>query len=267
MLPFLMLPPGSAPPPLVLLPGTLCDERLFTPLITRLARSFDPQSFSALTVMTADHGTLRAMAEAVLSAAPPRFALLGFSLGGLIALEIAVRAPERLVGLALVNVNPAPVPPDSFAIRRQAVLEAQAMGLGRFVLEKLWTSYVAPLHQADTGLQKTLYEMAESLGIVAFRNQVEAALTRRDYRPLLPSITIPTLVVAAEHDGICPAALQREMAASLPQAQFALIPRAGHFVLLEEQDAAALSVAAWFHDLADAVGLQQSEQHTFQESR
>ena len=217
--------------------------------------------------MTAEHDTLRAAAEAVLRVAPPRFALLGFSLGGLIALEIAVRAPERLLGLALVNVNPAPVSPASFSGRRQAVFEAESMGMACFLLKKLWTSYVAPLHQADTSLQRTLSEMAEGLGVTAFRNQVEAALTRRDYRPLLPSISTRTLVVAAEHDSICPAALQREMAASLPRAQFALISHAGHFALLEEEDAVTLSVAAWFHHIADEVGPQPSGQNIFQESR
>ena len=262
-----MLPPGSAPPPLVLLPGTLCDQRLFTPLLTQLTRSFHPQPIAALTVMTAEHDTLRAAAEAVLSAAPPRFVLLGFSLGGLIALEIAVCAPERLIGLVLLNVNPASVSPPAFAARRQSVLEAQSLGHGCFLRERLWTSYVAPSHREDTRLQQTLSEMAEMLGHDAFRNQTEAALTRRDYRPLLRSLSMPTLVVAGEHDRICPAPLQREMAASLPDAQFALIPNAGHFALLEEEDAVALSVAAWFHYISDNVGSQQSIQQTLQESR
>jgi pimeloyl-ACP methyl ester carboxylesterase len=261
-----MLPPGSVPPHLVLLPGTLCDKRIFTPLLTRLTKSFHPQPISALTVMTAEHDTLRAAAEAVLCAAPHRFVLLGFSLGGLIALEIALHAPERLIGLALLNVNPASVPPATLAARRQAVLEAQSLGHGCFLRERLWTSYVAPSNRGDTRLQHTLSEMAEVLGHNAFRNQTEAALTRRDYRPLLPSLSMPALVVAGEHDGICPASLQREMAASFPDAQFALIPHAGHFALLEEADAVAVSVAAWIHHIS-GVGSQQSERQTLQESR
>ena len=262
-----MPPLGSAPPPLVLLPGTLCDERLLTPLLIRLTKSFHPQPLSTLTLMTPQHASLRAAAEAVLIAAPPRFALLGFSLGGLIALELAVLAPERLRGLALLNVNPAPVPPAAFAARRQAVLDAQSMGHGRFLRERLWTSYVAPSHHGDTNLQQTLSEMAEGLGHSAFHNQTEAALTRRDFRPLLPSLSTPTLVVAGEHDSICPASLQREMAASLPHAQFALIPNAGHFALLEEEDAVAQSVAAWFHHIAADIRSQQSDQQALQESR
>ena len=261
-----MPPPGFAPP-LVLLPGTLCDERVFTPLLAHLTKSFHPETICALIVMTPQHDDLRAAAEAVLGVAPPRFALLGFSLGGLIALEVALLAPERLVGLALLNVNPSPVPPTQFAARRQAVLEAKAAGHGRFLRETLWRSYVAPSHDGDDSVRQTLSEMAEGLGHRAFHNQTEAALTRRDLRPLLPIVSAHTLVVAGEHDSICPAALQREMAASLPDAQFSLIPNAGHFALMEEEDAVARSVAAWFHHITADTRWQNWNQQALQESR
>src|SRR3712207_9422167 len=81
--------------PLLLLPGTLCDARVFAPLIERL-----PEQPVLIGDMTAET-TTPALASAVLRRAPARFAVLGFSLGGIVALEMISQAPrseERRVG-------------------------------------------------------------------------------------------------------------------------------------------------------------------------
>ena len=79
--------PGTFPEPvegpLVLLPGTLCDARLFAPLIDRLSRD--------TLVLPLVGGNVEDAARHVLAAAPPRFALLGYSLGGMVALAVADR--------------------------------------------------------------------------------------------------------------------------------------------------------------------------------
>ena len=250
----------SALPPLVLLPGTLCDERLFAPLLAGLGGAFEPAPLDSAVVLTAHCISMRAAAEHVLSVAPQRFALLGFSLGGLVALEVALLAPERVLGLALLSVNAAAAPASTHATRRQAVLEAQRMGHDRYVSEELWPNYVSPGSQKDKALQSLLAGMAQDLGHNAFHHQTEAALTRRDYRPLLRTITMPALVLAGEHDAICPAAAQRETAEALPNAQFTSVPEAGHFALLEQQDATAASVAAWLRSVSDDVSSQQIPQ-------
>lgn len=239
----------SAPLPLLLLPGTLCDERVFAPLLRRLLAAIP--SLTATVMDTAQHQTLRSAAEHVLARAPSRFALLGFSLGGLVALETALLAPERVSGLALLNVNAAPPPALTHAARREAVVLAEALGHGEYVRQHLWPNYVAPSAQADDALRELIAAMAQDLGHAAFHRQTEAALGRRDYRPLVSALPMPTLVQAGEFDLICPVAGQAELAASLPNAVFDLIPGAGHFALLERQDEVAASVAGWFHTVSE----------------
>ena len=244
-------------PPLVLLPGTLCDSRVFDPLRERLPRLARRPAMEMQTLLTTGCASIHAAAEEVLAAAPPRFAVLGFSLGGLVALEVALLAPNRVAGLALLDVNAAPVPPAHHAARREAVNRAQALGHGRYLCEHLWPSYVGPSSRNNLELQQLLAAMAQELGHAAFRAQTEAAITRRDYRPLLSPLAMPTLILAGEHDAICSAAAQREFAAAIPQATYASIPDAGHFALLEQQDAVAASVAAWFNTTAGPRRLPQ----------
>ncbi len=102
--------------PLVLLPGTACDERLFLPLVERL-----DHDGPTLTGGLRGARSMPAMAQKLLAEAPERFLLLGFSLGGIAALEIAAQAPERLAGLILIDTTPRPDPQANAAPRRAAI--------------------------------------------------------------------------------------------------------------------------------------------------
>ena len=83
---------------LVLLPGLICDERLWRDVIVGL----DARSIVA--DLTQDD-SIAAMAARTLAAAPARFALAGLSMGGYVALEIMRRAPKRVTHLALLDTS------------------------------------------------------------------------------------------------------------------------------------------------------------------
>ncbi|MGB0440977.1 MAG: alpha/beta fold hydrolase, partial [Paracoccaceae bacterium] len=74
--------------PLVLLPGMMCDGRLFGPQVAALS--------TLRAVMVAPIGArdrIEELAADVLSWAPPRFALAGLSMGGIVAMEVLRQAP------------------------------------------------------------------------------------------------------------------------------------------------------------------------------
>src|ERR1700726_2443210 len=90
----------SDPLPIVLVPGLNCSPRLYAEQIPALWR-FGP-------VAIADHtrdDSMAAIAARIIAAAPPRFALVGLSMGGYIAFEIVRRAPERVAKLALLDTG------------------------------------------------------------------------------------------------------------------------------------------------------------------
>ena len=223
--------PRTAPAielPLVLLPGTLCDERLFAPLLERLAGR------SAETLpLTGD--TIEGAARAVLAAAPPRFALLGFSLGGIVALQIALSATERVAGLALVDSN----------ARARAAAAGDAAGSPADAIARHWPRYVGAARRDDHTLRDTLMAMAVSVGPERHRQQERLVRDRLDRRDRLADLAMPALVVAGAEDALCPPAMQHEMADRLPDAALALIEGAGHFAPLERPDPVAAHVAEW----------------------
>src|ERR1700741_4843496 len=91
---------GTGPLPIVLIPGLTCTPRLYAEQIPALWQ-FGP-------VTVADHrrdDTMAAIARRILAAAPPRFALVGLSMGGYVAMEIIRQEPDRVRRLALLGTN------------------------------------------------------------------------------------------------------------------------------------------------------------------
>ena len=83
--------------PLVLLPGMMCDERLFAPQIKELSKQREVH-FSQIS----DYESISELASVILNNTPPVFALAGLSMGGIVAMEILSQAPERVERLALL---------------------------------------------------------------------------------------------------------------------------------------------------------------------
>lgn len=102
--------------PLVLLPGMMCDARLYGPQIEALSSDY------ALHVAPiGGHDTVQALANEILAHAPPRFALAGLSMGGIVAMEVLAQAPERVARLALLDTNPRAETPEFGADRKSVV--------------------------------------------------------------------------------------------------------------------------------------------------
>ena len=95
--------------PLLLLPGTLCDERVWAPMRSAL----EENAYAIRTAVLRGHLSTAAMASALLETMPPRCAIAGFSLGGIVALEMAAQAPDRVLGIALVATNARPDPAEN----------------------------------------------------------------------------------------------------------------------------------------------------------
>jgi len=248
---FTPMPPPATP--LLLLPGTLCDARVFAPLRSAMAG----REVIAIDMLGA-HDTA-ALAQRVLGAAPPRFALLGFSLGGIVALEIATRAPERVAGLALIASNARAVPVEVQAHRRAAV--AGIASAVAHVEDTLWPTYVAPGRLDDAALKDTIVAMARDLPEDTLSAQVEVALSRADTLSKLGLIAAPALVIGGAHDATCTPEMQREMAAALPDAALELVPDAGHFVLLEAPETVGEHVKHWLARVDAAAGIHRDDNH------
>ncbi|MCW1920398.1 alpha/beta hydrolase [Rhodobacter sp. KR11] len=179
--------------------------------------------------MTPTGSSMSAMAAQVLAAAPPRFALAGLSMGGILAMEVLRLAPERVERLALFDTNPLAEAPEVQA-RRALQITRSVSDLGGLMTDTLIPNYFAkPQPKAEA----LCLQMALDLGPRVFAEQSLALRDRRDQQATLAAYPGPALVLMGEHDRLCPRDRHDLMARLLPRSKLVILPGAGHIPPLE----------------------------------
>ena len=212
---------------LVMLPGMMCDHRLFAPQIAVLEKSRD-------VVVPPLHGadSVGGLARMILDGAPERFALAGLSMGGIVAMEVVRQARNRVTRLALMDTNPFTEAPDRQAIREDQISKVRSGGLRDVMRDDM-----KPLYLADTPnraeILDTCMSMALDLGDEVFVQQSRALANRPDQSATLAEVTVPTLILHGAEDMLCPAEIHRAMHDLIPGAELVTINRAGHLPCLE----------------------------------
>lgn len=229
-------------PPVVLIPGNMCDARLWEPVAERLRRA-DERVHHAPPPSAA---TIADMAGAVLRAHAEPIVAIGFSMGAIVAAEMARRSPDRIAALALVAFNASADLPERAAVRPRQQAEVRAGRLATIVADELKPNYLAAQNRQDAAVLDTVMKMALALGPEVFVAQSEALRTRADLRPALPALHLPVLLACGSEDRLCPPAWHREWAATIgPHVRLADIAGAGHLLPLEQPHALAEVLLGW----------------------
>lgn len=217
---------------LILLPGLACDATLWDGIAPALAM----RHRVTIAHTHFEYDSIDAMAEALLgplAAGPGPFVLIGSSMGGMIALEAARRAPAHLAAIALLGSTARPDTPELLELRRQAC-ELFAAGRVEEVLRANVPFAFHPDRARDAALVERYLAMIRRAGADALIRQNRAVMARRDLRPHLPQIACPALVACGEADLLTPPDHSRETAALLPHSRLEIVPCCGHLMTLEE---------------------------------
>lgn len=214
----------------LLLPGMMCDSRQWASQETQLSQAV----FHA---DTSKHESISEMAAYVLADAPARFAMVGLSMGGILAFEIWRQAADRVSHLALLDTNPHAESPQRQTLRLQQIEEVASGRLRELTIESLKPLYLAKAHRDNEEILGTILDMAMGLGPDVFRTQSLALRGRANSVPTLASISCPTLVLCGDEDTLCPVTYHELMAAEIPNAKLAVIDNCGHLSSLEQPDA------------------------------
>lgn len=233
--------PVAAGEPVLLLPGMMCDERLFAPQVPVLQAAGHPVSVGDLT--TAD--SIAGLARDVLSKAPDRFALAGLSMGGIVALEMVRQAPERISRLALLDTNSREEDEERQRIRDRQMESVRQGGLKEIMRHEMKPRYLAQESLERKGLLNGVLEMAMDLGQEVFLRQSVALRNRPDSLESLAHMNLPALVLCGEGDSLCPVSYHELMAANLPLAILVVVPSCGHLSTLEQPAAVNNALLKW----------------------
>ena len=229
----------TLPLQLDLLPGTLCDERMWASLERALGGGY---SYNHLPL---HRSRSRAdMRELISTHSAPQSHLVGFSLGAYLALEHAVHHPERIASLTLIANSAKGLSPDEIATRKRviAMLERNSYaGITRQRLREL----LHPSHLDDASITGLIRQMGLDLGKDVLLAQFLTTINRPDLMARLPELDFPVLIVGAEDDKLVHPDDLRAMAVRLPQATLHLLKdNTGHMIPLEAPGALADAMRA-----------------------
>ncbi len=225
-------------PTLLMLPGTLCDERIFK----RQRRALRGKVRCVCASYSRLKDRSRWLAQLLVSL-PPQFHVAGFSLGGLMALELLRLAPERIEGLALIASNAQPA---SLLVKRKSAR-----------LRKLWldrgpaevAKQVKPAyfyHEAKRRQhQQLVFDMALGTPRRSAFEEFDWAAERPSSLDDLAQFGGKLLAISGAQDRLCPPAWQRAMQAAQPRLQWIELPRCGHFLPLEAPAALHHALEHW----------------------
>jgi pimeloyl-ACP methyl ester carboxylesterase len=222
---------------LVLLPGNMCDARLWLGdgPVRGLVHHAD---------LGRDH-SIAGMAARTLRAVDGPLIACGFSMGAIVAVEMWCQEPERIAGLVLLGYNASADLPERSAQRPRQQAEARQGGLERLLVEELKPNYLAAANRGDAALLALLRGMGLTLGAEVFVRQSHALCTRQDRRGQLPKIDIPVLLGCGREDALCPPEWHQRWAAAIPAARLFVVEGAGHMLPLEAPAVLAEQIFSW----------------------
>lgn len=222
-----------------MLPGMMCDHRLFAPQIAVLEVSRD-------VIVPTLHGadTIAGLARVVLDGLPKHFSLAGLSMGGIIAMEIMNQDRGRVTRLALMDTGPFAESPKHQAIRDGQISKVKSGGLRDVMRNDMKPRYLGNTSDCAAILELCM-AMALDLGDDVFIQQSRALASRPDQTAILAKITVPTLILYGAEDKLCPAKLHHTMHDLIPGSELVTINNAGHLPCLENPVETTVALQHW----------------------
>jgi pimeloyl-ACP methyl ester carboxylesterase len=221
--------------PLVLLPGLNCSPALWS------AIEVGPAVTPILT-----EPSVEGQVQRLLDELPPRFALAGLSLGGIVAMALVRRAPERVTRLCLMSTSSRPPTTQQYAMwsRQRAALAAGATA--RDLQREMKAALLSPYARATRPeLAEVALAMADEVGAETLDAQLALQASRVDERPGLARVRCPTLIISARDDALCRPERHAEMHALVPGSELVELEQCGHLSPLEQPAAVETLLQRW----------------------
>ncbi len=223
---------------LVLVPGLLSDDIVWQPLADAVA--------GRMPVYQADlsgGNSISGMARGLLDKVPGDLIVVGHSMGGRVAMEMAHIAPERIKGLVLANTGHGPKR-EGEEVKRQAMID-----LGSESMENLADRWLPPMvderRVGDKDLMARLRAMVLRANAEIHEGHIRALVGRPNATAYLKDIDCPILLLVGRQDRWSPIAQHEEIKADTKNSELVVIEDAGHFAPVERPEDVVTAVTDW----------------------
>eukprot|EP01063_Lacrimia_lanifica_P021003 TRINITY_DN28257_c0_g1_i1.p1 TRINITY_DN28257_c0_g1~~TRINITY_DN28257_c0_g1_i1.p1 ORF type:complete len:240 (+),score=91.55 TRINITY_DN28257_c0_g1_i1:52-771(+) len=171
--------------------------------------------------------------------------VVGHSFGGYIALEVAKRYGQDVVGLGLLSSQAREDHEKVSATRRKLVDIARTSGIEKVV--ELQRNLL--LHSSNQHLLPELQQMAEDVGVEGFVKQQALSIARPDSSPFLKATATPIWLCSGDDDSLLPILVQKGIHQEAQRCTLDIVPNVGHMAHIEAPDAVANLFLDWLDSL------------------
>ncbi|WP_309103321.1 alpha/beta hydrolase [Microbacterium sp.] len=225
--------------PLVLLAGMNCTHELWAD--AGLDEAIRPEL---------ECETMDEQVAALGDALPERFAIAGLSLGGIVAMELALAMPGRVAGLCLISTNAKAPTPGQLEGWQAWTDRLDAGEDPRSLQHSILPSLLSPGAHHRPDLVERVLAMGDATGAATLRAQLRMQATRVDLLGRLSSLRMPALVVSGIDDVICPPRFHTEIVDEIEGARLVSYD-AGHLLPIERPHEFGRLIRAWHARLRD----------------
>jgi pimeloyl-ACP methyl ester carboxylesterase len=224
---------------LVMIPPILSDARIFAHQLQVMSRAH------AVMVAPPTCGErIEEIASQILSWSPSKFALCGMGMGGMVAMELLRRAPDRITRIALLSTSPQADTPEAAAAREPHIIAARAGRWEDVLQHEINSTWMAP-NTDKVDVVRQLTEMGRDIGPDVYVKQARAMQRRKDQQATLRQIDQPVAVICGRHDGQYHLKRHEFLAELIPYATLEIIEGAGYLPTLEAPDATTDALERW----------------------
>lgn len=225
--------------PVVMIPGMMCDERIFAHQIEELGTDTE--------VYIADiskYSSIQELASDVLENSPPKFFLVGHSMGGIVAMEMCSQEPDRIEKLVIMDSNPKPELEETKLKREPQIRDVISGNLAQVMKEEMKPNYLADSYK-QKDILNTCMEMALTLGPEVFVRQSRALQDRDDQQSTLKDLDIPVLIMCGAEDKLCSLEKHELMHNIINDSKLEVVMDAGHMPTLEQPQKTTEVIKSW----------------------
>ena len=225
--------------PVVMIPGMMCDERIFAHQIEELGTDTE--------VYIADiskYSSIQELASDVLENSPPKFFLVGHSMGGIVAMEMCSQEPDRIEKLVIMDSNPKPELEETKLKREPQIRDVISGNLAQVMKEEMKPNYLADSYK-QKDILNTCMEMALTLGPEVFVRQSRALQSRDDQQSTLKDLDIPVLIMCGSEDKLCSLEKHELMHNIINDSKLEVVMGAGHMPTLEQPQKTTEVIKSW----------------------
>ncbi|ULH17025.1 alpha/beta hydrolase (plasmid) [Deinococcus sp. KNUC1210] len=241
--------------PMLLLHGYPLSGDLFARNRDALANAgyqvitIDHRGYGKSTAPTTDTGSLQTYAKDALAVLDrlniPRAIIGGMSMGGPITFEMYREAPERFIGMILIDTlaNPAGIVEQQ--LWKGMAQKAVTYGPQSLAPELLKDMLTGQTRMNRPGDAKTLTGIVSQASVAGDVAGAMVLANRPDSLPTLKTIRVPTLILEGLEDTVYPPEFSLKMQQNIPNAKLVIIPGAAHAAIFEKASVANAAIIDW----------------------